>query len=116
NGDTTALKRWFGAAAMAPVAAAPSLSVRNKWQSSPAKQRLIAVPADTIVQLKLNQGLSSRTAQRGDIFTARVTAHVVMVRSVGGCRGGGGNRSRRWGCGGCPPWRPRRAGVKRQWR
>ncbi|PYV86488.1 MAG: hypothetical protein DMG05_19525 [Acidobacteria bacterium] len=82
NGDTTALKRWFGAAAMAPVAAAPSLSVRNKWQSSPAKQRLIAVPTDTIVQLKLNQGLSSRTAQRGDIFTARVTAPVVVDNSV----------------------------------
>ena len=81
NGDTTALTRWFGAAVTAPVAAAPGLSVRNKAQSNPAKQSLV-VPADTIVQLKLNQGLSSRTAQRGDTFTAQVTAPVVVRNSV----------------------------------
>jgi hypothetical protein len=40
------------------------------------------VPADTVVQLLLNQGLSSRTAQKGDTFTARVSAPVVVDNTV----------------------------------
>jgi hypothetical protein len=85
NGETLALKRWFGSAVTTPAVAAPAFSVRNKPQaqpSHPAKPSLIAVPADTVVQLLLNQGLSSRVAQKGDTFTASVTAPVVVDNTV----------------------------------
>lgn len=84
GGETASLKRWFGYAAATPVASAPAFSSRNQSQSPshPAKPRFVAVPADTVVQLQLNQGLSSRTAQKGDVFTARVTAPVVVENSV----------------------------------
>src|SRR5262245_59170093 len=82
-GETGFLKRWFGSEALAGPA--PALAVRNKSQmqtSQAAKAPLVAVPADTLVQLQLNQGLSSRTAQRGDAFTATVTTPVVVENSV----------------------------------
>ena len=85
NSDTASLQRWFGATAMVPAASAPAFSTRNKPQGQtglPAKPRLITVPADTLVQLQLNQGLSSRTAQKGDSFTASVTSPVVVGNSV----------------------------------
>jgi hypothetical protein len=85
SGDTVSLRRWFGSAAATPAAVAPALSVRNKSQAQPshsAKPRFIAVPADTIVQLQLNQGLSSRTAQKDDTFMASVTAPVVVDNMV----------------------------------
>jgi hypothetical protein len=85
NGESVALKRWFGSSVATPAAAAPAFSVRNTrqaQQSVPAKPSLIAVPADTVVQLLLNQGLSSRVAQKGDTFTASVTAPVVVDNTV----------------------------------
>jgi len=87
NGEAVALKRWFGSAATTPTPAAPApaFSARNTRQaqaSVPAKPSVIAVPTDTVVQLQLNQGLSSRTAQKGDTFTARVTAPVVVDNTV----------------------------------
>ena len=85
HGETVALKRWFGSAVATPAAPAPAFSVRNKLQtqpSHPAKSSLIAVPADTVVQLLLNQGLSSRVAQKGDTFTASVSAPVVVDNAV----------------------------------
>jgi hypothetical protein len=83
QGETVSLKRWFGSTS--PAGPAPALSVRNKSQmqpSQPANPLFIAVPADTVVPLQLNQGLSSRTAQKGDSFTASVTAPVVVENSV----------------------------------
>lgn len=45
----------------------------------PAGQRgSVTIPVDTIFRLRLNQGLTSRTAQKGDTFTARVVAPVVV--------------------------------------
>jgi hypothetical protein len=85
SGDTASLKRWFGAAVTTPAAAAPALSVRNKGQAQQtrsAKPNLITVPADTVVRLQLNQRLSSRTAQKGDAFTASVVAPVTVDNSV----------------------------------
>jgi len=85
NGETVALKRWFGSAVTTPAAPTPALAFRNKGQaplSHPAKPSLIAVPVDTVVQLLLNQGLSSRIAQKGDTFTASVSAPVVVDNTV----------------------------------
>ena len=85
NSDTASLKRWFGLAPTTPAAPAPTLSARNRQQAQPglpARPRLITVPADTLVHLQLNQGLSSRTAQKGDTFTASVTAPVVVGNNV----------------------------------
>jgi type IV secretion system protein VirB10 len=79
NGETSSLKRWYSSAATAPA-----LSTRNRsqLQSMPSRPSVIAVPANTIVQLQLNQGLSSRTAQKGDAFSASVTAPVVVDNTV----------------------------------
>jgi hypothetical protein len=85
NGETASLKRWFSSALTALAAPAPALSVRNRDQaqpSHPVKPSLIAVPADTVVQLQLNQGLSSRTAQKGDTFIASVSAPVLVNDTV----------------------------------
>lgn len=40
--------------------------------------RSITIPTDTVFRLKLSHGLSSRTAQKGDTFTARVISPVVV--------------------------------------
>jgi hypothetical protein len=80
SGETVALKRWSP-----PTAPAPAFSTRSRGAtqpSHPAKPSLIVVPTDTVVQLQLNQGLSSRTAQKGDMFTARVTSPVVVENTV----------------------------------
>jgi hypothetical protein len=86
NGETVSLKRWFSSVATTPAVPAPGLSVRNKSQAQPAnypvQPRFVAVPADTVVQLQLNQGLSSRTAQKGDTFSARAIAPVVVDNTV----------------------------------
>jgi hypothetical protein len=85
QGETVSLKRWFGSALAMPAASAPALTVRNKVQSQPsqpAKPVVIQVPVDTVVQLQLNQGVSSRTAQKGDVFSAHVTAPVVVENTV----------------------------------
>ena len=86
EGEAVSLKRWFGSTATTtPAAPTPALSVRNRNQvlpSQPAKPLVIPVPVDTVVQLQLNQGLSSRTAQKGDVFSARVTAPVVVENTV----------------------------------
>ena len=84
QGDILSLKRWIGSTATTPAAPAPAFSARNKIQSQPqpAKPLVIQVPVDTVVQLQLNQGLSSRTALKGDTFTASVTAPVVVDNSV----------------------------------
>jgi hypothetical protein len=80
DGDPRSLKRWFDSEGTSTVAA-PALSVRNRVQAVPtqaAKHSVVAVPVDTVVRLQLSQGLSSRTAQKGDLFTAGVTAPVVV--------------------------------------
>jgi len=85
QGDPMSLKRWFGSTATASTTPEPALSVRNRSQataSQSTKPLEIAVPVDTVVQLQLNQGLSSRTAQKGDTFTASVTTPVVVGDSV----------------------------------
>lgn len=86
TGDPVSLQRWFGPSVAGPVrTAAPTLAVRGRNEgraSALAKPRFIAVPADTVIPLRLNQGLSSRTAQQGDAFTASVTAPVVVDNSV----------------------------------
>jgi type IV secretion system protein VirB10 len=41
-------------------------------------QEGVRVPVDTLFRLRLRQGLSSRTAQKGDTFTAEVIAPVVV--------------------------------------
>ena len=87
NSEAVTLKRWYGSAVTTSAAAAPApaFSVRSKGQaqpSVPARPSLVAVPTDTVVQLQLNQGLSSRTAQKGDTFTARVSAPVVVDNTV----------------------------------
>jgi len=83
SGETVALKRWFGSAVKTPAAPAPAFSFRSKGQAQPSvPAKLIAVPTDTVVQLQLNQGLSSRTAQKGDTFSARVSAPVVVDNTV----------------------------------
>ncbi len=38
----------------------------------------VTIPADTVFRLRLNQGLSSKTAKVGDKFTAEVTGPVVV--------------------------------------
>ncbi len=84
DGDPKSLKRWFGVVGTAS-AAAPALSVRNKAQAQPArnaKQSVVTIPVDTVVELQLNQGLSSRTAQKGDTFSSGVTAPVVVDNLV----------------------------------
>lgn len=43
-----------------------------------AEQESVRVPVDTLFRLRLRQGLSSRTAQKGDIFMAEVIAPVVV--------------------------------------
>ncbi len=43
-----------------------------------AGQESVRVPVDTLFRLRLRQGLSSRTAQKGDTFTAEVIAPVVI--------------------------------------
>jgi len=53
-----------------------------------AGKRSVTIPADTVFHLKMNQGLSSRTAKVGDRFTARVTAPVVVGRVVAVPEGG----------------------------
>ncbi len=49
---------------------------------SPQSSRSITVPVDTVVRLQLTQGLSSRTARKGDTFTAKVVAPVVVGETV----------------------------------
>jgi len=46
------------------------------------EQSTVTVPVDTVFRLKLNQGLSSRTAQKGDTFTAKLIAPVVVGYDV----------------------------------
>ncbi len=61
NSDTSSLKRWLGPAATTPTTSAPKFSAWNKQLVQPelqARPRLANVPADTLVQLRLNQGLS----------------------------------------------------------
>src|SRR5262249_22612874 len=85
QGETVSLKRWFGSGLTTPATPAPVLSTRNRVQtppSQPAKPVVVQVPVDTVVQLQLNEALSSRTAQTGDIFSARVRAPVVVENSV----------------------------------
>jgi hypothetical protein len=85
TGETVALRRWFGSAVTDSGAPVPAFSARNRDQvqpNPPAKPSSISVPADTVVQLLLNQGLSSRIAQKGDTFTARVSAPVVVDNTV----------------------------------
>lgn len=45
-------------------------------------QESVRVPVDTLFRLRLRQGLSSRTAQKGDTFTAEVIAPVVVGEVV----------------------------------
>ena len=85
SGETVSLKRWFGSALTTPAAPATALTMRNKAQavsSDSMRPRFVAVPADTVVQLQLNQALSSRTAQKGDTFTASVRTPVVVDNTV----------------------------------
>jgi hypothetical protein len=80
DGDPRSLKRWFDSQGTS-TEPAPALSVRNRAQAVPtqaAKHSALAIPVDTVVRLQLSQGLSSRTAQKGDLFTAGVIDPVVV--------------------------------------
>ncbi|MCS6818190.1 MAG: hypothetical protein N0A16_03540 [Blastocatellia bacterium] len=55
----------------------------SKWEAArplgiAAAQGSVRVPVDTLFRLRLRQGLSSRTAQKGDTFMAEVIAPVVV--------------------------------------
>lgn len=82
-----ALTRWSGkivtAAVRAPVSPdKTSKLVRDPQTSNSSGQSAVTIPVDTVFRLHLNQGFSSRTAQKGDKFTANVIAPVVLRETV----------------------------------
>ncbi len=70
----------YATAAVALLVGTLALSGQEATRSlrAAAEQGSVRVPVDTLFRLRLRQGLSSRTAQKGDTFTAEVIAPVVV--------------------------------------
>lgn len=70
----------YATAAVALLVGTLALSGQEVTRSlrAAAEQGSVRVPVDTLFRLRLRQGLSSRTAQKGDTFTAEVIAPVVV--------------------------------------
>ena len=82
-----ALTRWAGKTVTAAVRAPVTPDKANKLLRDPqtarsAERNTVTIPVDTAFRLRLNQGFSSRTAQKGDKFSASVTAPVVVGETV----------------------------------
>ncbi len=76
-------KRYAGRCLLAAIVLSVGMSAPSGWRVVPplcalAAQESVRVPVDTLFRLRLRQGLSSRTAQKGDTFTAEVIAPVVV--------------------------------------
>lgn len=85
EGDPAKLKSWFGPSSGAAGSTKPAIvsrQVTKAEEASAGKAGASVVPADTVVRMRLNQGISSRTAQKGDTFTASVVAPVVIENKV----------------------------------
>ena len=61
-------------AAAAPAAASPAQATAP----APEKAQMVSVPAQTVLSLALDTGLSSKTAQVGDTFTATVLEPILV--------------------------------------
>mgnify|MGYP000557265535 CR=1 FL=1 len=75
------MKRFMALGVVATFALGPFSFGEWRAACSPgvvAEQEGVRVPVDTLFRLRLRQGLSSRTAQKGDTFTAEVIAPVVV--------------------------------------
>ncbi|HXF05637.1 MAG TPA: hypothetical protein VNM72_09500 [Blastocatellia bacterium] len=66
------------------AASPPLIAVQEEKGDAlhPQTSGSVTVPVDTIIRLRLTQGLSSRTAQKGDTFTAKVVSPVVVGETV----------------------------------
>jgi len=82
-----ALINWSGKTATVTARAPANPDQANKPVRDPQGSRSgerssVTIPVDTVFRLRLNQGFSSRTAQKGDKFTANVTNPVVVGETV----------------------------------
>lgn len=83
NVDLDAINGWFGTVSGKPTTAVarnetPKLAIRDTQKASTASPESISVPVDTVARLRLEQGLSSKTAQKNDTFSAKVISPVVI--------------------------------------
>src|SRR5262245_59947516 len=69
-------------AAQEQAAQAPADVQRAGQAPSPAQYEQLTVPADTVVGIKLDTEISTRTAKVEDKVSARVTREVVVGRRV----------------------------------
>jgi type IV secretion system protein VirB10 len=65
---------------VASIPIAPAQQDARPLRSAQTKR--VTIPSDTLFKLKLNTGLSSRTAQKGDTFTAKVIAPVTVGHDI----------------------------------
>lgn len=56
----------------------PALLTRDTKAAHASASDTVKIPADTVFRLRMGQGISSRTAQKGDTFTTNVMAPVVI--------------------------------------
>jgi len=89
--DIAAISQWSGKSSGTQTQASvqkpvekdePRLLTRDAGAGQVGASDTVKIPADTVFRLRMDQGISSRTAQQGDTFTARVIAPVVVGEVV----------------------------------
>ncbi|MEW5979866.1 MAG: hypothetical protein AB1898_29065 [Acidobacteriota bacterium] len=85
--EVDAVRQWSGGSSGPTPSASssqPRLVTRESrpLSASDKSEKSVTVPVDSLFRLRLEQGLSSRTSQQGDTFTAQAIDPVVIGETV----------------------------------